>query len=170
MGEQSQPEQTLFAMGIRLQRGEKVRSLLALGRDSNEGQPPKEGCFVLTDQRILHIPGGGQPTVQSAPLRDVAAAGVEKQSRYVGFLLAAGFVFIVGISLLAALSVSGAFSGAVLGAVLLLGGVPLAGWWYSGGATMVRVTTMDTQLEGLVGSKRQREASDFVDSVLKLTE
>ena len=52
---------------------------------------------------------------------------------------------------------SGAFSGAVLGAVLIMGGLPLVGWWYSGGDTMVRVTTGDTQLEGLLSSDRQRE-------------
>ena len=52
---------------------------------------------------------------------------------------------------------SGAFSGAVLGAVLIMGGLPLVGWWYSGGDTMVRVTTGDTQLEGVLSSDRQRE-------------
>ena len=58
----------------------------------------------------------------------------------------------------------------ILGAVLVLGGVALAGWWYSGGDTIIRVKLGDTQLEGLVGSKEQREASDFVDSLLELTE
>ncbi|MFQ6030588.1 MAG: hypothetical protein ACE5Q6_24210 [Dehalococcoidia bacterium] len=143
--------------------------VLALRTGSDEGQLPKEGCFVLTDQRILHIPGGAaEPRVQSALLRDVAAAEVEKQSRYMGLLLAAGFVFIIGIPFEVALTVPGAFSGAVSGAVLLLGGSFLAGWWYSGGDTIVRVTTGNTQFEGLVASKRQREASDFVDSLLEL--
>ena len=169
MAEQSEAGQILSAMGIRLQRGERVRSLLALGTDNKERQPPKEGCFVLTDQRIIHIPGGvAEPRMRSAPLRDVAAAEVEKQSRYIGFLLAAGFVFIIGIPFEVALAVSGAFSGALLGAVLLLGGGFLAGWWYSGGDTMVRVKMADTQLEGVVSSDRQREASDFVDSLLEL--
>ena len=142
MEEQSQSGQILSAVGVRLHRGEKVRSLLALGTGSDEGQPPKEGCFVLTDQRLLHIPAGAaQSTLQSVPLRDVAAARVEKGSRYLGFLVAAGFAFIIGIPFLAALSLSGAFSGAVLGAVLVTGGLPLAGWWYSGGDTIVRVIT-----------------------------
>ena len=45
----------------------------------------------------------------------------------------------------------------MLGAVLIMGGLPLVGWWYSGGDTMVRVTTGDTQLEGVLSSDRQRE-------------
>ena len=44
-----------------------------------------------------------------------------------------------------------------MGAVLIMGGLPLVGWWYSGGDTMVRVTTGDTQLEGVLSSDRQRE-------------
>ena len=170
MGEQSQSGQFLSAMRIHLQRGEIVQSLLLLGTNSKEGQPPNESCFVLTDQRILHVAdGGAEPGVQSVPLREVAAAEVAKHPRYIGFLLAAGFVFMIGIPFAFALAVYGAFSGAVLGGVLLLGGGFLAVWWYSGGNTMLRVTTRDKQLEGLVGSKRRREADDFVDILLKHT-
>ena len=60
---------------------------------------------------------------------------------------------------------SGAFSGAVLGAVLIMGGLPLVGRWYSGRDTMVRVTTGDTQLEGVLSSDGQRERGPLQDSV-----
>jgi len=170
MQDRTQAAQNLSAVNIRLRRGETAQSVLMFGAGSKWERTAEEGCLVLTNQRIFHITGGAAgPRVQSAPLRDVVAAEVEKQSRYAGLLLAAGFVLIIGIPYEVALAVSGAFSGAVLGAVLFMGGLPLAGWWYSGGDTMVRVTTGDTQLEGPVGSKRQKEASDFVDSLLEYT-
>ena len=169
MGEHIQSVRFLTEMGIHLQGEEKVRSLLALGADNNEGKPPKEGILRLTDQRILHMPSGTGAKLQSAPLRDVAVAEVEKQTRYLGFLLAAGFVLITGVPFEVALAVSGAFSSAVLVVVLLLGGGFLAAWWYSAGDTMVRITTRDTKFEGLVASKREREATDFVNSLLELT-
>ena len=123
MRDQNQAAETLSAVGIRLRRGETALTALTLAEDSTGEGSGNRGCLVLTDQRIFHISGGGaQPTVQSALLRDVAAAGVEKQSRYMGFSLAAGFVFIIGIPFEVALAVSGAFSGTVLGAVLLLAG------------------------------------------------
>ena len=66
-------------------------------------------------------------------------------------------------------AIAGAFQGIVLVPTLLFGGGFFAVWWYSGGETLIRVDLGDTQLEGLVGSKGQREASDFVDSLLELT-
>ena len=168
MQNQTQAAETLLAANIRLRRGETAQSVLMFGARSKGERTPERSCLVLTNQRIFHILGSGANVqVQSAPLQDVGTAEVEKQSRYAGFLLSAGFVFVIGIPFEVALAVSGAFSATVLGAVLFLGGGFLAMWWYSGN-TVIRVELGDTQLERLVSSKRQMEASEFVDSLLEL--
>ena len=156
-------------MGIRVERGEGAFAVSA-GDRQQRGTISQGSLFCAHHQRILHMPiGGAQRTMQLAPLRDVAVAKVGKQVRYSGFLLAVGFVFVTGISFEFALSVSGAFSRAVSAAVLLPGGGFLAAWWYSGGDTMVRITTGDTPFEGLAAGKREREATGFVNRLIELT-
>ena len=57
--------------------------------------------------------------------------GDEKQPRYWGFLLAAGYILAMGISYLVFVAISGAFQGIVLAPTLLLGVGFIAMWWYS---------------------------------------
>ena len=162
-------EHILSATGNRLRRGETAQSYLMLVAGSKEQRTSNESWFVLTNQRLFHIPGAGtEAQIQSASLENVGTAEVAKRPRYHGFLLPAGYFFVIGVSFLIATAVAGAFQGIVLVPTLLLGGGFLAIWWYSGGETVIRVELGDTQLEGLVGSAGQREASDFVDSLLEL--
>ena len=77
--------------------------------------------------------------------------GMEEQSEAVQFLSAMGVRFQRGEK------VRVVFFRRCIGRSLDYGRVALVGWWYSGGDTMVRVTTGDTQLEGLLSSDRQRE-------------
>jgi len=168
--DRNQAAETLSAVGMRLRRRETAQSVLMFGARSKGERTPEEGCLVLTNQRIFHILGAGaNAQVQSAPLQDAGTAEVAMQPRYPAFLLATGYFFVIGISYLIATAVAGSFQGIVLVPVLLFGGGFLAMWWYSGGDTVIRVELGETQIEVVVASKRQKEASDFVDSLLELT-
>lgn len=162
------PGEKLSAAGIRLRRGETALAALSLADDSIGEGSGKRGCLVLTDQRMFHISGpGAEAQIKSAPLVDVGDAVLARRHRYLGFLLAAGYFLVIGVSYLIATAVAGAFQGIVLVPTVLLGGGFLAMWWYSGGDTIIRVELGDTQLEGVTGRGQRREASAFLE---RLTE
>ena len=55
-----------------------------------------------------------------------------KQPRYLGFLLAAVYVFAVGVAYIVFSALFGVFQAIIPIATVLLGGGFLAMWWYSG--------------------------------------
>ena len=165
------PGEKLLAAGIHLRRGETALAALTLAEDGTGVRLGNRGCLVLTDQRIFHISGiGAEAQIKSVALVDVGYAVLAMRHRYLGFLLAASYFLVVGVSFFIATAVAGASQGIVLAPTLLLGGGFLAMWWYSGGQTVIRLDLGDAQLEELVGSKDQKEASGFVASLLELTQ
>ena len=166
MQDRTQAAETLLAAGIQLRPGETAQSVLMFGAGK---RTPEEGCLLLTNQRIFHILGArANAQVRSAPLQDVGTAEVAKQPRYHAFLLAAGYIYVIGISYVVAMSVAGAFQGIVLVPTLLFGGGFLAMWWYSGGDTVIRVELGDTQLEGVTARGQRREAFAFLEQLAEV--
>ena len=170
MADPSNPGEKLSALGIRLRRGETALTALTLAENSSDGRPGKQGCLVLTNQRMFHISGPGpsdKAQVNSALMRDVGDAVLENQPRYHGFLFPAGFFLVIGFAYFIATAVAGAFQPIVLVPTLLLGGGFLALWWYSGGDPVIRVRLGDALLEVLIDEGQRQEGFALLE---KLTE
>ena len=166
MADQNISREKRSAAGIRLRRSENAVAALSLAEDSAGERPGNAAYFVLTDQRMFHISGpGATAQIKSTPLQDVGEALLARRHRYFGFLLAAGFFLVTGVSYLLFTAVAGAFQGIVLVPTLIFGGGFLAIWWYSGGGTVLRVEMGDTQLECVTSKEQQREALAFLEQL-----
>ena len=155
LADRNNPGQKLSAVGVRLRRGETALVALTLSGDGAGGSGSR-GCLVLTDQRMFHISGPrAEARIKSAQLPDVGDAVMARRLRYHGFLLSAGYFFVIGIAYFIATSIAGAFQEIVLVPTLLLGGGFLVMWWYSGGDTAIPAELGDTRLEGGIGRRQQ---------------
>ena len=169
MADRNIPGEKLSAAGIRLRRGETAVAALTLAEDSTREASGNRACLVLTDQRMFQISGpDAEAQIKSAPLQDVGDAALASGHRDLGFLLAAGYFLVIGVSYFVATALAGAFQGIVLVPTLLLGGGFLAMWWYSDGGTVIRVTLGDTKLEGVIGRRQRREAFAFLEQLLEV--
>ena len=158
--------QTLSSSGVRLQRGESVQSRLALQAGSKWRRSHKEGCLALTNQRLIHIPGGvTDAEVQSMPLRDVGTVEVTKQRRHNELLLLAGYFLIGGIAYATSL-----FSNTAAFTVFFLALAGLIWWWFPARDTVVRVKMGETQTEVVVASGKRTKLSEFLRDFMEVKE
>lgn len=169
MADTSNPGEKLSAVGVRLRQGEAALAALTLAVEGASEGSGNQGCFVLTDQRMFHISGlGAQAQIKSAPLQDVGNAELTKKPRYHVFLLPAGYFLLIGFAYFIATAVAGAFQPIVLVPTLLLGGLFIAMWWYSGGNPVIRVKLGDAQLEVGIDGGQRREGFGFLDQLAKV--
>jgi hypothetical protein len=164
-------EKILSAAGVRLRRDETALAALTLeGNGAGEG-PGKQGCLVLTGQRVFHISGpSANAQVKSALLQDVCDAELVKQPRYHVFLLPAGFFLVIGFAYFIAVTMAGAFQPIVLVPTLLFGGGFIALWWYSRGNPVIRVQFGDTPLEHEIGAGQMADGAAFLDQLAEIKE
>ncbi len=158
--------QLLAQAGIPLQHGESVQSRLALRAGSKWRRAPKEGCLVLTNQRLIHIPDGvTDAEVQSVPLRVVGTAEVINRRRHNELSLLASYVLLGGIAYAASV-----FSNTAGITVFFLALAGLIWWWFPARDTVVRVKMGETQTELVVGRGGRRGASEFLNDLMEVKE